>query len=144
MLVVDAGVWIDFFNGRDNRATAGLTDLLLAGEVTLVVPDLVLFEVLRGFRFERDYRQARTLLAGLSIESTGGAVIAELAADHYRVLRQAGFTVRSPIDVIIAAFCIDRGYTLLHGDRDFAAFELLRGLRCWPPPGISEAGTAIE
>jgi predicted nucleic acid-binding protein len=130
MLVVDSSVWIDFFNGTDTRPTAQLADLLQSGEVTIVVPDIVLFEVLRGFRFERDYRQARTLLGGLSVESTGGQALAELAADHYRVLRGAGFSVRSPIDVIVAAFCIDRGYTLLHGDRDFAAFERLRGLRC--------------
>jgi predicted nucleic acid-binding protein len=133
MLVVDSGVWIDFFNGRDSQATADLADLLQAGELTLIVPDLVLFEVLRGFRFERDYRQARVLLGGLSVESTGGAAIAEQAAEHYRILRAAGFTVRSPIDVIVAAFCIERNYTLLHGDRDFVAFERLRGLRCWPP-----------
>ncbi|MEN9774024.1 MAG: hypothetical protein RL322_1094 [Pseudomonadota bacterium] len=133
VLVVDTSVWIDFFSGRDHRASSELAELLQAGEVTLVVPDLILFEVLRGFRFQRDYRQARSLLGGLSVESTGGAVIAELAAEHYRGLRQAGFTVRSPIDVIVAAFCIERGYTLMHGDRDFAAFERMRGLRCWAP-----------
>jgi predicted nucleic acid-binding protein len=33
--------------------------------------------------------------------------------------------------VLIAGFCIERGYALLHRDRDFDAFELLRGLRAW-------------
>ena len=72
MLVVDSGVWIDFFNAADDPASQVLAQLLDHGEVRLVVPDLVLFEVLRGFRHERDYRQARRLMESLSIETTGG------------------------------------------------------------------------
>ena len=34
-------------------------------------------------------------------------------------------------DVLIATFCIDNGYTLLHKDRDFDIFERVRGLRAW-------------
>ena len=67
----------------------------------------------------------------LSVESTGGAELALAAAAHYRNLRAAGTTIRSAIDVLIATFCIDRGYTLLHRDRDFDAFEELRGMRAW-------------
>jgi predicted nucleic acid-binding protein len=33
--------------------------------------------------------------------------------------------------VLVASFCIERDYLLLHRDRDFAAFEELRGLRGW-------------
>jgi predicted nucleic acid-binding protein len=39
--------------------------------------------------------------------------------------------VRSPIDVLVAAFCIEHDYALLHRDRDLQAFEDLRGLRGW-------------
>jgi hypothetical protein len=53
------------------------------------------------------------------------------AAQHYRALRSAGYTVRSGFDVLIAAFCIENGYALLHRDRDFDAFEQMRGLRTW-------------
>jgi predicted nucleic acid-binding protein len=131
MVVVDSGVWIDFFSGAPNPARDSLRRLLGDGEVELVVPDLVLFEVLRGFRDERDYRQARLLMASLSVESAVGEQLAEEAAQHDRALRRAGITVRSPIDVLIAAFCIDRGYALLHRDRDFDAFERERGLKVW-------------
>jgi predicted nucleic acid-binding protein len=48
-------------------------------------------------------------------------------------LRASGITVRSALDVLIATFCIDRGYALLHRDRDFDAFEQWRGLRAWNP-----------
>ena len=36
-----------------------------------------------------------------------------------------------PIDVLVASFCIERDYALLHRDKDFEAFESLRGLRGW-------------
>jgi len=131
VVVVDSSVWIDFFNGARTRAGDRLKELLAGGETTLVVPDLVLYEVLRGFRDERHYLQARALMQTLDVEPTVDPALAVHAATHYRSLRAVGVTVRSAIDVLIAAFCIDRGYMLLHRDRDFDAFEDLRGLRAW-------------
>jgi predicted nucleic acid-binding protein len=131
VLVVDSSVWIDYFNGQPGPARDTLRRLLRDGEVRLVVPDLVLFEVLRGFKLEREFRQARALMESLSIEQIGGAELALEAAQHYRSLRAMGVTVRSGVDVLIAAFCIDNGYSLLHRDRDFDAFEQVRGLRSW-------------
>ena len=69
MLVVDSSVWIDYFNARDSAARDELRRLLADGHTRLVVPDLVLYEVLRGFRHERAMRQARLLLQTLSIEA---------------------------------------------------------------------------
>lgn len=131
MLVVDSGVWIDFFNAANQPAVQMLEHLLDNGEVRLVVPDLVLFEVLRGFRHERDHRQARVLMQTLSVEPVGGTDMVLAAVSHYRALRTQGITVCSPIDVLVATFCIERDYALLHRDRDFDAFESLRGLRSW-------------
>ena len=131
MLVVDSSVWIDFFNAVEKPAAQLLEHLLEQGEIRLIVPDLVLFEVLRGFRHERDYRQARLLMQTLNVEAVGGADMVLAAAQHYRSLRDQGVTVRSSIDVLVATFCIERDYALLHRDRDFDAFEELRGLRSW-------------
>ncbi len=131
MVVADTGVWIDYFKGTPRAATVELVRLLAAGHTRIVVPDLVLFEVLRGFRHERDFRQARALMNTLTIEVVGNAALAETAAQHYRSLRAAGRTVRSAIDVLVATFCIEQDYLLLHQDRDFHAFEELRGLRSW-------------
>lgn len=133
MLVVDSSVWIDFLADRPQPACDTLERLLDEGEVRVVVPDLVLFEVLRGFRHERERRQARILLEALDVEAACEPRLAIEAADHYRALRAAGITVHSALDVLIATFCIDRGYALLHRDRDFDAFEQLRGLRAWRP-----------
>jgi predicted nucleic acid-binding protein len=131
VLVVDSSVWIDLFNVRPTAARDELRRLLDDGHTRLVVPDLVLFEVLRGFRHERDARQARLLLLTLSVEPCGGEDLALAAAEHYRHLRARGITVRSAIDVMVAAFCIENDYLLLHNDRDFAGFALYRGLRVW-------------
>ena len=131
MLVVDSSVWIDFFNDVDHPSVEHLARLLEAGEMPIVVPDLVLFEVLRGFRDDRDHRRARLLLETLQVEPAGGPALAVEAARHYRSLRASGITVRSALDVLIATFCIERDYVLLHRDRDFDVFEQLRGLRGW-------------
>ena len=131
MLVVDSSVWIDYFNGTPNPARAVLRKLLDDGDLRLVLPDLVMFEVLRGFRDERDFRQARLLFESLDVEEAGGAELALVAAQHSRSLRAVGVTPRSSIDVLVAAFCIENDYALLHRDRDFDAFEELRGLRGW-------------
>jgi len=131
VLVVDSSVWIDYFNGTPNPARAALRKLLDDGDLRLVVPDLVMFEVLRGFRDERDFRQARLLFESLDIEEAGGEHLALVAAQHFRSLRAVGVAPRSSIDVLVAAFCIERDYALLHRDRDFHAFEELRGLRGW-------------
>ena len=131
MLVVDSSVWIDYFNGAASSARGTLRRLLAGGETEIIVPDLVLYEVLRGFRDERQYLQAQQLLLTLTVQSTGGQALALRAAAHFRSLRAAGITVRSAIDVLLAAFCIERGYTLLHADRNFDAFASLRGLQAW-------------
>ena len=131
MILVDSSVWIDFFNGRPGPAVEHLADLLQDGSAPLGMPDLVLFEVLRGFRHEQDFQAARRVLAALPVVEIGGEDGALRAAHHYRALRAAGVTVRSPIDVLLASFCIEHDHALLHADRDFDAIESLRGLKVW-------------
>jgi predicted nucleic acid-binding protein len=131
VVVADSSVWIDYFNARPNPARDALRRMLREGSVRVVVPDLVLFEVLRGFRDERDLRQAKELMMSLAIESSCSTGLALQAAQHYRSLRSSGITPRSSIDVLVAAFCIEHDYLLLHRDRDFTAFEQHRGLRGW-------------
>jgi predicted nucleic acid-binding protein len=131
VILVDSSVWIDFFNGRNTAPVDRLGDLLADGSAPLVMADLVLFEVLRGFRHEQDYHAARRSLAALPVVSIGGEDEALRAAQHYRALRTQGYTVRSPIDVLLASYCIEHEHALLHRDRDFDALESLRGLKVW-------------
>ena len=131
MILVDSSVWIDFFNGRDVAAVSRLADLLEDGSAPLGMADLVLFEVLRGFREEQDFHAARRTLAALPVVDIGGEDEALRAAQHYRALRAQGYTVRSPVDVLLASYCIEHDYALLHSDRDFDVLESLRGLKVW-------------
>ena len=55
MIVVDSSVWIDYFNGAETRET-GLLDGLLGIE-PVVIGDLILAEVLQGFRADDDVRK---------------------------------------------------------------------------------------
>lgn len=126
MIVVDSSVWIDYFNGVETRETALLDDFL--GEEPIVIGDLILAEVLQGFRSEQDVRKARAALDTLVFEPMVGRDIALKAAGNYRALRAKGVTVRKTIDMLIGTFCMENGHRLLHRDRDFDPIEKHLGL----------------
>lgn len=60
MILVDSSVWIDFFRGNDTPQVERL-DALFAQE-RIAVGDLIMTEVLQGFRSERNFNQARRTL----------------------------------------------------------------------------------
>ena len=127
MILVDSSVWIDFSRGNDTPQVNRL-DALFAQE-RIGVGDLVLTEVLRGLRTERDFNHARKTLAAFELVELGGADVALQAAKNFRALRAMGFTVRRTIDTIMVTKCIESGYSLLHADRDFDPFAAHLGLR---------------
>jgi predicted nucleic acid-binding protein len=127
VIFVDSSVWIGYFNGQRNRQTDFLDGLL--GREPVAIGDIVLAEVLQGFRAERDFREARSLLMSLAIHDLLDASRALRVVENYRALRRRGITVRSTVDAIIATYCIDEGFPLLHADRDFEPFERHLGLR---------------
>lgn len=131
MILADSSVWIDYFNGRATPETDALDGLL--GREPVLIGDLILTEVLQGFRRDADYRKARTLLETLELRTLGGRQIAMAAADNYRALRRRGITPRKTIDMIIGAYCIGHGLQLLHADRDFDVLEKELGLLVLKP-----------
>jgi predicted nucleic acid-binding protein len=133
MVVVDSGVWIDLFNGTPSPACLQLKMLLDEARTPVAAPDLVAFEVLRGFRHERQYRMAMRVFEQVRMPWDMGLASAERAADRYRRLREMGITVRNAIDVLVASHCIDKDLLLLQRDRDFLPFEQHFGLRLLHP-----------
>jgi len=127
MILVDSSVWIDYFRGAAT-AECDLLDRLLGYE-RLLIGDLILVEVLQGFRSEIAFRRAQGLLGTLEFLPLAGREIAIAAARNYRTLRSKGMTVRKTIDGLIATFCITNHHTLLHSDRDYDGFERYLGLR---------------
>lgn len=126
MILVDSSVWIDFFNGTPTPQTNTL-DSLLASE-PLAIGDLILAEVLQGFRSDRAFNEARRLPGALELVVLGGGDIAIEAARNFRRLRVKGVTERKTVDTFIATRCIVSGLVLLHDDRDFDPFEQYLGL----------------
>jgi hypothetical protein len=127
LILVDSSVWIDYFKGTITAQTEMLDRLL--GQEPLAIGDLILTEVLQGFDSERDFNDARKMLASLTVVELGGQEIAIQAAKNFRALRRLGVTVRKTIDTVIATRCIESGYTLLYSDRDFDPFATHLGLR---------------
>ncbi len=120
MILVDTSVWIDFFNGTDSPQTNSLDSALEDG--TVAIGDLILLEILQGFRNDRDFGKAKRTLETLDIYELLGHQMALKSAENYRVLRKKGITIRKTNDVVIATFCIENRMPLLFSDRDFMPF----------------------
>ena len=121
MIFVDSSVWVDYFNGKQSVETDCLDSLL--GKEPVGLGDVVLVEVLQGFRRDQDYKIAKDLLTTLAGFTLGGQEMAIKSADNFRLLRKKGITVRKTIDVLIATFCINKNLPLLHSDKDFDPFH---------------------
>lgn len=126
MILVDSGVWIDYFNGVDTKQTNTLNVTL--GVKPVAVGDLILTEVLQGFKVDKDYKTAKSLFEDLIIFDLVGKDMAIKSAENFRALRKKGITIRKPVDVIIATFCIERKLQLLFCDKDFKPFVKNLGL----------------
>lgn len=134
MILVDSSVLIDHFRGTLNPQTQQLERWLSGqdGPPDIGVADLVVFEVVRGFSTAQAQAQVRDLLLAMEVVEIGGLENALHAATLYQRLRQSGRTVHSPIDVLLASYCITYGHTLLHRDADFESLKTLGGLDTWP------------
>jgi predicted nucleic acid-binding protein len=117
VILVDSSVWVNYFNGICTWQTDLLDHYL--SNVPVIIGDLILVEVLQGFRSNKNYEIAKDFLSALLFRQIGGFNVAVQSAQNYRVLRKSGITVRKTIDIIIATFCIIEGLILLHDDRDF-------------------------
>jgi len=126
MILVDSSVWIAYFNGIDTPQAERL-DALLARE-SVGLGDLILTEVLQGFRQDTEHDTAKELLTSLTVYELLGLERAVRCAANYRLLRTKGVTIRKTVDVIIATFCIDNRLPLLHADKDFEPFRVHLGL----------------
>ena len=127
MILVDSSVWIDYFNGTETLATKKLDNLL--GVQPVCTGDLILAEVLQGFRQDPDYQAAKTLLCSLPVHAMLGATMALKSTENFRKLRQQGITIRKTIDTMIATYCIEHELPLLHSDKDFQPFQQFMGLQ---------------
>lgn len=127
MVFVDSSVLIAFFNGSSIWQVQKLDELL--GSEPVVIGDLILAEVLQGFRSDKDFSRAKSALNMFPIYEMVSSNLAIKSAENYRFLRKQGVTVRKTIDMLIGTFCIENNFSLLHDDKDFEPMEIYLGLK---------------
>ncbi|HQU37891.1 MAG TPA: PIN domain nuclease, partial [Anaerolineales bacterium] len=103
MLLVDTSVWVDYFNGIENPQTDYLHENL--DRTPILVGDLILAEILQGFRSESDFEKVRRVLGKFIQADMVGTELAVQSARNFRFLRQKGIPVRKTIGSLIATFC---------------------------------------
>lgn len=88
MILVDSSVWVDYFNRVATRE-ADLLDDLLSKEM-LAAGDLIMAEVLRGARSERQSQLFTETMSALEVYELCGYDVAVRSARNYRQLRASG------------------------------------------------------
>ena len=127
MILVDSSVWIDYFNGVQNRQTEFL--FYEIGETDFAIGDLIYGEVMQGFRSDKDFETAFNFFEDMPMLFLLGKENALKSAQNFRFLRKKGITVRKTINCYIATYCIGQKIPLLHSDRDFDPFVEHLGLK---------------
>lgn len=135
MIVADTTVWVDFLEGRGTQQDHHLQRLIEEG-APVALTDVVYCEVLQGIVSDALYRKIREILLAFPILCVSGLETFEEASGIYRDCRKKGLTIRSTVDCLIAATCLQAGAELFHNDRDFEAIAKVRNLRLHPvaPP----------
>jgi len=127
VVIVDSSVWIDFLNGVTNPETQWL-DLQFDSQ-RIGLTTTILTEVLQGFSNEKDAALVQAELLRFEVLELHDVGLAISTAAYYRELRRKGLTVRTTVDLLIAAYCIRDSHVLLHRDRDFDILEKHLGLQ---------------
>ncbi len=91
------------FNRHLNR------DIVL-GKKAVAIGDLIVWEILRGFRTDKDYNTAKKYLQPVQQYNMLTPELALKGADNYRKLRKKDVTIRKTADIIIATFCIENKF----------------------------------
>jgi len=121
MTLVDASVWIDFFEGNDHWTKERLKEKINERE-SIAYVDLILLEILQGIRSENDRKELESYFSHLILlNQTRSSIL--LAAEIYQELQKKGIRIRSIIDCLIAAISIETGARILHKDRDYDHIE---------------------
>jgi predicted nucleic acid-binding protein len=116
-ILVDTSVWVDFFNGHPSPQAETLAHLIRE-EADVVTCGLIVSEVLQGLRqtksrvnIERHFRE----MDWLSPKEPDTYLE---AADLFRRLHARGITIRSTIGCVIANLAAHHDALILSKDRD--------------------------
>ena len=132
MIVVDTSVWIEFFKGTGSSFDRHLTELIRV-DAPIALTEVIYCEVLQGIRDDAVYARVREILQAFPVLLLDGLRSADRAVALYRACRRRGLTIRSTVDCLIAAVCLDAGAELFHHDRDFDVLAKVADLKLYRP-----------
>ncbi len=89
------------------------------GRRRIIAGDIVLMEILQGFREDRHLKSAERSLRRSPAVAMLGERRATVAAARYRRLRRRGITIRTSADLVIGSWCIEEDVPPLFSDHDF-------------------------
>lgn len=118
MVLVDTSVWIDFFRGKSSKEKDKLKTLIHQ-EKEVALCGIILQEILQGIPSDLEYHQIKQMLLEFPYLTLEEPLLFEKAAQIYRKCSKQGYTIRKPIDCLIAAIAIEYQVSLLHKDKDF-------------------------
>ena len=119
MYLVDTSVWLDFFCEKANPAAAYF-DTILNENLPFGITGLIYQEVLQGAGSKKDFLKLQTYLGSQKFYHPLDPIMTyRHAANLYFRCRQAGVTIRSAMDCLIAQIAIEHKLQLIHNDRDF-------------------------
>ncbi len=120
-MIVDTSAWVEYLRGTGSAADLLINDTLRRSGI-LLMPAVVLQEVLQGARSPSHYLSLQRELDQLPLfEPEDAFALHRQAALLYARCRWQGWTVRSPMDCVVAACALEADMPLLARDQDFAA-----------------------
>jgi len=120
MILIDTSVWIDFFRGV-NSPQRWMLHTLIQDEDDIAICGIILTEILQGVKEDKKFQQINEYLLELSVYEPKGIETYRDAARIFRLCRKQGKTIRSTIDCLIAAVCIENNLSILHKNQDYDA-----------------------
>ncbi len=137
-MIVDTSAWVEYTRRTDSPFDLILDDAIRNGR-PMATPAPVVMELLVGCNTEVETAELLQLLSRFEILIPDSLRDYENAALIYRTCRQAGFTIRSIVDCMVAAAALREGRPVLARNRDFDVIARLTDVELVvPQAGASE------
>jgi predicted nucleic acid-binding protein len=117
--LVDSSAWIEYLRGRGSRAHLEVRDMVRRDFPVAGITEPVIMELLAGARHPADFGKLTRLTSAMPLLKVDPECDFLEAAALYKILRNAGVTIRSMNDCLIAAIAWRRDATIVHADADF-------------------------
>ena len=119
MVLVDTSVLIDFLRNRTNPKTLLLDDVLTK-RIPWGITEFIYQEILQGSKSENEFEALKEYFETIPTYFLRHGKSSFENAAHLNIrCRNAGVTIRSTIDLLIAEIAIENDVALLHNDNDY-------------------------